>query len=283
MATELSTLLPLIHIPRCPEALRLQALRNACRRFCRDTEWWRAEVTADWLGANALQYLLVAGAGTTAINGYYVEDATQINGKASYTHSDGTYYISWDGERWNITDNDMGDFYPSSSDVDTPDLASGWTSDLGDEPTPTVTSPAEPLNWAYPNTQIIRVPWVKVDDREQPEYAWSVSNEGVLTFDPPLPAAADVIEAQIILMPTITATSVDDQLVNRFGEVIAKGAEFELKSDRGSELDPNQWFDPSGAALAREAYRDGVETAKLEVYSSMQSGDKQIDLMRGIW
>ena len=41
MAKELSTLLPLMQIPRCPQPAMLQALRNACRCFCRDTEIWR--------------------------------------------------------------------------------------------------------------------------------------------------------------------------------------------------------------------------------------------------
>jgi hypothetical protein len=185
MSTALSTLLPLMYIPKCPEPLRLQALRNACRQFCRDTEWWREEVTDD-----------------------------QTN----------------------------------------------------------------PLNNDYPNTQIIRTQWVKVDDSVQNECKWSVDNDGVLTFDPALPATADVIKTKIILMPTITAASVDSHLVSRFGEAIAAGAEFNLKVHMGSEQDPTPWYDPKGAALARERYLDGVGEAKMEVYSEMQSGNKQLDL-----
>lgn len=42
MATaSISTLLPLVQLPRCPEAVQLQALRLAARRFCLDTECWR--------------------------------------------------------------------------------------------------------------------------------------------------------------------------------------------------------------------------------------------------
>jgi hypothetical protein len=190
MSTALSTLLPLIHIPRCPDSLQLQALRNACRQFCRDTEWWREEVTDD-----------------------------QTN----------------------------------------------------------------PLNNGYADTQIIRTQWVKVDDNLKHEAHWTVSNAGILTFDPALSATADVIKAKVVLMPTITATSADDFLVSRFGQAIAAGAKFNLKSDKGSERDPTPWYDPSGAALAREEYRDGVELAKMEVYSEMQSGNKQIDLDSRGW
>lgn len=46
MSTTLSTLLPLINVPRAPQPLLVQALRNACRRFCRDTESWRVKLAS---------------------------------------------------------------------------------------------------------------------------------------------------------------------------------------------------------------------------------------------
>lgn len=43
--TALSTLLPLVQLPRCPQNIVLQALRRALRQFCMDTEVWRDELT----------------------------------------------------------------------------------------------------------------------------------------------------------------------------------------------------------------------------------------------
>lgn len=43
--TELSTLLPLVRVRRCPSAVILQALRLSCKQFCFDTEIWEESLT----------------------------------------------------------------------------------------------------------------------------------------------------------------------------------------------------------------------------------------------
>jgi len=58
MARNISTLLPLLHIPRCPEPLVLQALRNACRRFCVETEIWSEPLTTIASVADQAAYAL---------------------------------------------------------------------------------------------------------------------------------------------------------------------------------------------------------------------------------
>ena len=194
MSTALSTLLPLIHIPRCPEPLRYQALRNACRQFCRETEWWRAELAS----------------------------FNTVVGTAGYA----------------------------------------------------LTNPTA-------KTLFLRIYELKRDDLPLNERYWSFDGT-TLTFDP-TPTKVAAIAASVVFVPTILCDEVADSLVTRFGEVIAAGAIFNLKSDKGSEVDPTPWFDPGGAAIARQVFQDGIGTARLEVYSSRQSGDKQVDLMGGIW
>jgi hypothetical protein len=281
MSTALSTLLPLMYIPKCPEPLRLQALRNACRQFCRDTEWWREEVTADWLGANGLVSIEVSGSSFTEANGTYAQQSELLSGNIYYLKTGTGYHIvgnSSDGYALlnGISPNPSATYFNGTS-ADTPWLST-WSDAGGGYTVPTFALIQNYLTDDYPNTQIIRTQWVKVDDSVQNECKWSVDNDGVLTFDPALPATADVIKTKIILMPTITAASVDSHLVSRFGEAIAAGAEFNLKVHMGSEQDPTPWYDPKGAALARERYLDGVGEAKMEVYSEMQSGNKQLDL-----
>jgi hypothetical protein len=270
----------------------LQALRNSCRRFCRDTEWWRAEVTADWLGKNAKAYVLVAGAGESEINGTYITTGETSNSHDVYQHETANYAIRRSVTGWEIQSLTTGPaivYYSSTQDVSTPDqvtgasLIGGWTVGLGDSPAPTVTLITNTLIDEYSDAQLIRVQWVTVDNADSPEWARTVSNDGLLTFDPALPASADVIKAEIVLMPTITANSVEDHLVSRFGETIAQGARYELKADKGSEVDPNPWYDPEGASLALRTYQGGVGDARLEVFSGRESGEKQVDLMGGIW
>ena len=71
--------------------------------------------------------ICVSGAGSTEINGTY-EYNGMSNGKPSYYKSEDDVYIQWystyDPPSWFIF---MGaPYYNSSSDTDTPDLASSW-------------------------------------------------------------------------------------------------------------------------------------------------------------
>ena len=189
MAKALSTLLPLMSVPRCPQPKMLQALRAGCRQFCRDTEMWRETLTGVSTVADQSDYTLTLG---------------------------------------------------------------------------------------YDDVLLLRVFRVEIDGIEQDESHWAVSEDNILTLSPP-PAIADkTITAYAVLMPSILCNSVADRIIDRWGEGIAARAEFSLKTDKGSEIDPNPWYDPQTAGIALNTYNDVVGEAKAELFSQMQSGQKRI-------
>lgn len=65
MAIALTTLLPLMNVARCPQARMVQALRNACRDFCRDTEVWRETLASFNTVVNQAAYTLATGHANT--------------------------------------------------------------------------------------------------------------------------------------------------------------------------------------------------------------------------
>jgi hypothetical protein len=73
MPTALSTLLPLINIPRCPHTRQVHALRNAARKFCRDTEVWRENIPEFDTVPDQADYVLDPGAGNAFIRVYIVK------------------------------------------------------------------------------------------------------------------------------------------------------------------------------------------------------------------
>jgi hypothetical protein len=196
MPTALSTLLPLMNAPRCPQPRLLQALRNACRAFCRDTEVWREILTS----------------------------------------------------------------FPTVADQAAYTVATGQS-----------------------DTLFIRLFSVKVDGAFVHDSEWTFSEAGVLSFRNAPRVAGLPIVCHAVLTPTILCNTVADKIVARWGEYLAAGAEFTVKSDKGTELDPHPWFDPNGAALARVRYDEGVGKAKMEVFDAMQSGNTFIKPYGGIW
>ena len=90
--------------------------------------------------------MIVSGAGTTAVNGTYVENGT-VNGKPKYTF--GNYYIYWsngyvasnppDEGGWTLANG--GNWYVSPDNTATPDLAT-WQVGFytGAAPAPTITA-----------------------------------------------------------------------------------------------------------------------------------------------
>lgn len=74
MSTPLSDLIPLLNVPRVPQALQLQALRNSCRKFCRDTEWWREDLASFDTVVDTADYALTnPNADTLLLRAYEVE------------------------------------------------------------------------------------------------------------------------------------------------------------------------------------------------------------------
>lgn len=83
---------------------------------------------------------VVAGAGSTEVNGTYVENGTH-NGKPAYDYSDYRILYGSIGNKWGIYWDDMDDYvmsyYYTNEAGDTPP-ASGWTAAMGSPPVPTV-------------------------------------------------------------------------------------------------------------------------------------------------
>ena len=88
--------------------------------------------------------MIVAGAGTSAVNGTYVENGT-YGGRPKYQK--GSIYIVWFSTEWEITDMDFYLWYRSTDNVATPDLATTWLkSPNGSLPVPTVTAASSGQN-----------------------------------------------------------------------------------------------------------------------------------------
>ena len=91
--------------------------------------------------------MIVSGAGTSAVNGTYVENGTS-NGKPKYTYGNyelGVYYVNAiDDNNWVIREISAPPttyyFNLAGNVPDTPDLVSSWRKEYGASPTPTVTS-----------------------------------------------------------------------------------------------------------------------------------------------
>jgi len=183
--TALSTLTAFMNVPRCPEPIQLQALRQAALRFCIQSERWREDMTA---------FVTVA---------------------------------------------DQEDY--------------------------TLTVP-------YTDVRILRVTQVKVDDVVQLETKWSISESLVLTLDPAQTADDLDVVVSVVYVPDLLCASLVDWLVQRYGDVIAYGAESYLKVSTQVAGDPVPWADPQTGSIAEARFVNGVNEAKMEVFTSMQSG-----------
>ena len=79
---------------------------------------------------------VVADAGTTAVNGTYVENGT-LNGKPKYNY--GSYQLGWSGTLWTISTGSPPRLYYGTG-ADLP--ANDWTTDNGTPPAPIVSAVA---------------------------------------------------------------------------------------------------------------------------------------------
>lgn len=99
--------------------------------------------TADfvWGGGNPeTGIMIVAGAGNSLYNGNYVATATLVNGKPRYEYDAGAVlcYLEYNGFSWIVGGVSQPGYYYSTSDTDTPDLATGWIAYGLTAPAPTV-------------------------------------------------------------------------------------------------------------------------------------------------
>lgn len=101
--------------------------------------------------------IIVSGAGTPSINGTYTLNG-QFNGKNLY--QSGINTINWTGGFGSWIIGTALSYYTSSSNVATPDLATGWAVGMGaTNPPPTVTTVSSvfllPLTWPVPSQPIL--------------------------------------------------------------------------------------------------------------------------------
>lgn len=183
--TALSSLLPLVVLPRCPRNSQLQALRLALRQFCMDTEVWREAMS----------------------------DLSAVEDQEDYT-----------------------------------------------------------LSPEYDDVTIHRVVSVELDDTELPESRWGYSPDGTLTIDP-APVADGTIAVTVAYLPDPACSAAVDWLMARWGDAIAAKAMCDMKLDPQSARDPVPWYDPNGAMLWMERYRDRVAEAKLSLLVGGRSGE----------
>ena len=183
----LSTLLPLISLPRCPENTILQALREASRIFLTETEIWREEISF-----------------------------TTVTDQTNYTLTNSYSAIAF---VWRIV----------SVEVET-----------------------------------------ETDD-------WTFDRPTSLTFSS-APNGGIASTALAVFVPTTLHAELPDWIINIWGIAIAHGATYLLKAKSGSNTDPLPWSDLNGAAIERNYFYSGINSAKLEVFSKRKSGDPGIQM-----
>ena len=82
--------------------------------------------------------MIVAGAGTTAVNGTYAQSGTN-DGKPKYVKD--SFIWSWFSSGvWLLLVEPFDYYYRSFDDVATPDLVTEWIAVDGEDPVPTVTA-----------------------------------------------------------------------------------------------------------------------------------------------
>ena len=83
--------------------------------------------------------MIVSGAGTSEVNGTYVESGTYDGGRPKYVYDN--YVLIW-SSGWGIVTQDFSSvYYASDDDVATPDLCTTWKVVMdGELPAPTVTA-----------------------------------------------------------------------------------------------------------------------------------------------
>jgi len=109
-------------------------------------DWpWRyqvASIITSLAAPTTFNAVIVSGAGTSAVNGTYSETGER-QGKKYYNLQGSDPFISsvmWNGEFWDIFDENSGVIYNSSEDVEFPWLVETWNiADFGELPTPTLT------------------------------------------------------------------------------------------------------------------------------------------------
>ena len=82
--------------------------------------------------------VLVSGAGSSEVNGLYIE-AGVSDGKNFYNLQSGGYVIAWDNPNWVIRNITSITLYTSNNNVEFPWQVTSWSTASGSAPAPSVT------------------------------------------------------------------------------------------------------------------------------------------------
>lgn len=107
-------------------------------------------------------------------------------------------------------------------------------------------------------TRLVRVLAVLLDDCRLPDGDYAATGEHVC-LKQPLPRDCTV-SVEAVLRPSRLAEALPESLLERWGDVIAYGAQARLKAMSGKGV---EWSDTGGAQIALEQYNIGVARARI--------------------
>lgn len=103
--------------------------------------------------------------------------------------------------------------------------------------------------------------WEGIDWREDtgsPSTHYFLTDDlQILLYPEPSATLTTSLEVMCIVKPTLTATSIDDFIYQRYWDIIAEGVLFDLK-----RMPNAAWSDPEGAIMHYDLYRRGVSRTK---------------------
>lgn len=232
----LAALLPELHIPRCPDAMRYQALRKAIARFGQDTGLGERGPYGDILEQVVPNVFVTVKAGASYMTIGQFQDWTTGGTGAFVAHFFSDFGLPVSVEQ--VTGN-----VPGASPVDPAD----WSYDT-DEASPTFGSLLFPRDFSASLTTIV----------------YTNAESDPPDTDEPLSDA--LFDVKATFAPTNVEAYWLEYLIPRWTDAIVAGAEVHLKRMIGSEKDPVPWSDLTGAAISEQRYLDGVADAKTHVF-----------------
>ena len=106
--------------------------------------------------------------------------------------------------------------------------------------------------------RVVRVLAVLLDDCRLPDGDYAATG-GHVCLRRPLPRDC-AVSVEMVLRPSRLAEALPESLLERWGDVIAWGAQARLKAMSGKGV---EWSDTGGAQIALEQYREGVARARI--------------------
>jgi len=109
------------------------------------------------------------------------------------------------------------------------------------------------------------------------ETRYTISQEGKIKFKD-APTSVYAVIPDVVFVPIRNSVTYIDWIITRWGDAIAAGALFDLKSMSGGKM-LVPWYDPGGAEKYEAEYLAGVARAKVENIDGRESGNVTIQLL----